>query len=345
MSSWAGWVLPPLVGALIGGVTNDVAIRMLFRPHAAWRVGGLRVPLTPGLIPRERAQALASFQRTLVSGNSPFDRYALGVDDNAISPAAVRGSNLFFEDERVECFHCHAGFNLSTSVDHVGKVAERPFHNNALYNLDCEGFDMPKLDLLWCETTPPSTQCDGTGPQAIGCYPPDNAGVYDITHNSEDIGRFKAPTLRNIAVTAPYMHDGSIATLEEVIEHYAAGGRTIADGAYAGVGADSPTRGQFIVGFDLTQRQKDDLLAFLLSLTDDEFLTNPRFADPFLSDACPGDCDLSGAVAVSDLITSINVSLGSRSLALCLASDRNGDGAVAVNELIRGIGSALNGCA
>jgi uncharacterized membrane protein YheB (UPF0754 family) len=61
---WAGWVLPPLVGALIGGVTNEVAIRMLFRPYAAWRIGGLRVPLTPGLIPRERAQIALAIAET-----------------------------------------------------------------------------------------------------------------------------------------------------------------------------------------------------------------------------------------------------------------------------------------
>ena len=65
------------------------------------------------------------------------------------------------------------------------------------------------------------------------------------------MGRFKAPTLRNIAVTAPYMHDGSIATLEEVVEHYAAGGRTITEGPYAGVGSDSPARDAFVRGFDL----------------------------------------------------------------------------------------------
>ncbi len=77
MSVWAGWVLPPLVGAVIGGVTNDVAIRMLFRPYVAWRVGGLRVPLTPGLIPRERAQiayAIAeTFTRHVLDGDQVAD--------------------------------------------------------------------------------------------------------------------------------------------------------------------------------------------------------------------------------------------------------------------------------
>ena len=64
MSAWLGWVLPPLVGAVIGGVTNDVAIRMLFRPHVPWRVLGWRVPLTPGLIPRERSQIAYAIAET-----------------------------------------------------------------------------------------------------------------------------------------------------------------------------------------------------------------------------------------------------------------------------------------
>lgn len=76
MSAWAGWVLPPLVGAVIGGVTNDVAIRMLFRPYAAWRVGGLRVPLTPGLIPRERAQIAYAIAETFTEHVLDSDQVA-----------------------------------------------------------------------------------------------------------------------------------------------------------------------------------------------------------------------------------------------------------------------------
>lgn len=67
MSPWAGWLLPPLIGAVIGGVTNDVAIRMLFRPHRPWRIGRLRVPLTPGLIPRERAQIALAIADTFTA--------------------------------------------------------------------------------------------------------------------------------------------------------------------------------------------------------------------------------------------------------------------------------------
>lgn len=301
-------------------------------------------------------KAIASFERTLISGDSPYDRYVFGLEDDAISASAKRGETLFF-DEKHECFHCHAGFNLTTSVDAQGMIAERPFHNTALYNLNCSDLELPPLDLAWC-APPPSPErcavndvsqplgchCEGSGPQNTGCYPPPNTGTYEITHRSEDMGRFKAPTLRNVAVTAPYMHDGSIPTLEQVVDHYAAGGRTVADGAYAGVGADSPSKGAFVRGFALTENDRTDLVAFLESLTDSDFLVNPRFSDPFEPVSCVGDCNLDGAVDVSELITSINLALGSSSLALCVESDSSGDGDVGIDELIRAIGSALNGC-
>ncbi|WP_236556923.1 hypothetical protein [Calothrix sp. PCC 7507] len=129
---------------------------------------------------------------------------------------------------------------------------EIAFHNTGLYNIDGKG-----------------------------AYPADNTGVLEITLKPEDMGRFKAPTLRNIALTAPYMHDGSIATLEEVIDHYAAGGRTIYTGNLAGVGSKNPLKSQFISGFKLTAREKQDLLAFLQSLTDETFTHNPAFRDPY----------------------------------------------------------------
>jgi cytochrome c peroxidase len=88
--------------------------------------------------------------------------------------------------------------------------------------------------------------------------------------------------LRNVAVTAPYMHDGSIATLNEVLDHYAAGGRTIPVGQpNAGVGSDNPLKSVFMVGFVLSDQERADLLAFLESLTDEEFLTNPKFSNPW----------------------------------------------------------------
>ena len=113
-----------------------------------------------------------------------------------------------------------------------------------------------------------------------GSYP-ENQGVFEISGNPEDLGRFKAPTLRNIAVTAPYMHDGSIATLEEVVEHYANGGRVIEEGELAGDGTSHPNKSGFVSGFILTDQEKVDLVNFLNSLTDETFLTNPEYSDPF----------------------------------------------------------------
>jgi cytochrome c peroxidase len=100
-------------------------------------------------------------------------------------------------------------------------------------------------------------------------YPAPNLGIFEHTRRPEDAGKFKAPSLRNIALTAPYMHDGSIATLEEVVEHYAAGGR-----------AKNPRRDPRMSTIRLTAQNKSDLLAFLRSLTDDEVTRDPRFSKP-----------------------------------------------------------------
>ena len=196
-------------------------------------------------------QAIGAFERTLISGNSAYDRYTYQGEDDALTDSQRRGMFLFFS-ERVECFHCHGGFNFSDSTSHEGTVfTETPFHNNGLYNVG------------------------GTGRY------PNNQGVYEITQDDADRGRFKAPTLRNIELTAPYMHDGSIATLEEVIDHYARGGRVITEGEDAGDGTQHPNKSEFVSGFILTEQEKDDLLNFLKSLTDEEFTSNPAYSDPF----------------------------------------------------------------
>jgi len=198
-------------------------------------------------------KAIAAFERTLISVNSPYDRYRYGGDKNAISASAKRGEDLF-NSERLECFHCHGGMNFSDSIMH-DRLAfkEIAFHNTGLYNIDGKG-----------------------------AYPPNNTGVYEVTGEPSDMGKFKAPTLRNIALTAPYMHDGSIKTLAEVIGHYKAGGRTIKKGEFAGVGSENPLKSNFVSGFKLTVQEERDLLAFLKSLTEVEFINNPAFRDPNL---------------------------------------------------------------
>ena len=190
--------------------------------------------------------AIASFVRSLVSFDTDYDRYAYGGDDTALGPAELRGLELF-HSERLECHHCHGGFNFTQSSTHDRMaVATEPFHNTGLYDVD-----------------------------GRGSYPASDRGVMDVTEDPADMGKFRAPTLRNIAVTAPYMHDGSLATLEAVIDFYAAGGHP------------SDYRDPFVRGFDLEPGERDDLIAFLESLTDERFLRDPRHADPFAGDRPP----------------------------------------------------------
>ncbi len=195
--------------------------------------------------------ALSSFIRSMVSGDSPYDRYIAG-DSDALSPSAQRGMEMFFS-ERFECHHCHGGFNFSASTVHANSTfGSSNFQNNGLYNVDGEGG-----------------------------YPMGNRGVYEITGVESDMGRFRAPSLRNVELTAPYMHDGSIDTLEAVIRHYANGGTLTESGPNAGDGRANPNKSPLVPGFDISEQESADLVAFLKSLTDETFITNPAFSDPF----------------------------------------------------------------
>ena len=196
------------------------------------------------------SKAIASFVRTMISFNSPFDRYAYYTEDAALTEAQIRGMNLFMS-ERLECAHCHSGFNFSQFVTHdSSRVEDRAFHNTGLYFL--EGEVPPRFDF----------------------------GLALVTKQDADRYKFKAPTLRNIARTAPYMHDGSIATLEEVIDFYAAGGRNVESGPLRGDGRRNPGKSPFIKGFDLTAQEKGDVIAFLHALTDEEFLARKELGPP-----------------------------------------------------------------
>ena len=197
-------------------------------------------------------KSLASYVRSLISLKSPFDTYAYLADDDAISASALRGMNLFFS-EKLECHHCHGGFNFTQSTSHEKQLIDRrPFHNTGLYNVSRD------------------TQSNLSG------YPKHDTGLSEISTLARDDGRFRAPTLRNIEVSAPYMHDGSIASLSEVIDFYAAGGRNITTGKLQGDGRDNLLKSQFIKGFVLTTEEKSDLITFLKTLTDPSFLSDPK---------------------------------------------------------------------
>jgi cytochrome c peroxidase len=199
-------------------------------------------------------KALACFERTIISARSAYDRYHYGGEDGAVSDSAKRGEVLFFS-EPLSCFRCHGGFNFSGNTISARHLEREPgFHNTGLYNLS-----------------------------GATSYPRTNPGLFEFTGNPNDMGKFKAPTLRNIALTGPYMHDGSIATLEEVVDQHAAGGRTIHEGPNAGVGHDNPLKDPLIGGFKLSAQDKIDLVEFLRSLTDEAVVHDARFANPWLT--------------------------------------------------------------
>lgn len=191
--------------------------------------------------------ALACFLRVLVTSDSPYDRYVYAGERGALSAAAMRGRMLFFS-ERLSCSSCHSGFNFTVATRTAdSEPPERVFFNTGLYHRD-------------------------------GGYPVGVEGLFEATLDPDDRGAFRPPSLRNVALTPPYFHDGSAASLDEVIASYARGGRRDPAG---GDGRDSPYKDPRIGGFSLSPRERDDLLAFLESLSDRSFVTDPRFADPW----------------------------------------------------------------
>lgn len=246
-------------------------------------------------------KAIASFQRSLISGNSPYDKATYQGQRDALTPSARRGLQ-FFSGEVAECFHCHDGvnFNDSTFHENTSATVEPLYHNNALYNIPTTG------------------------------NPSHNLGLYSVTGNARHRGAFKAPSLRNIGLTFPYMHDGSIscddnknphleigrangATMEgcarqalsRVIDHYSNGGFNSTCSAFTAPGASrnasfpcsphitayggdsnltpnnqSNVDRTLIRKFPISAGEREDLINFLLSLTDREFTQDSRFSNP-----------------------------------------------------------------
>jgi cytochrome c peroxidase len=149
------------------------------------------------------------------------------------------------EDHRFECNHCHGGLFFTDHVTWEGRSARGAaplYHQTGLYDVDGEG-----------------------------SYRAPNTGIHEVTRQPEDMGKFKAPTLRNIALTAPYMHDGSIDDLSGVLDHYAKGGRAHVTGKTDAL----------LKPFTITEQEKADIIAFLESLTDTEFLENEKYSNPW----------------------------------------------------------------
>jgi cytochrome c peroxidase len=184
-------------------------------------------------------RALAAFERTLLSFDSAYDRDRHGGGDDALSAPARRGQALFFSP-RLACASCHPPPLFTDAVLSTG------YHNTGLYDLDGQG-----------------------------ALPLGNQGLVEHTGRPADMGKFRTPSLRNVAVTGPYMHDGSLMNLGEVIDHYAAGGQS------ARAGHRSSLTSPLITGFALADSEKADLIAFLEALTDYSFLADPEHQSPF----------------------------------------------------------------
>lgn len=194
-------------------------------------------------------KVIATFQRGLISATSKYDEFL--AHRATFTAQEEHGRSLFFSAQ-AQCSQCHSGFNFTdqTTVASDTKFAT-PFHNTGLYNVDGKGG-----------------------------FPEGNRGIFELSNQPADMGAFRAPSLRNVAVTAPYMHDGSIATLPEVLKFYAAHGRNITTGENQGDGRANPYQDERISRIKLDDAEQADVIAFLRTLTDEKFLTNPRFSDP-----------------------------------------------------------------
>lgn len=194
--------------------------------------------------------ALASYQRSIITVNAPYDLFLQ--DDQDLSPASQRGLALF-KSEKLQCVSCHGGpfFNQPTLPD-GGLHETAGFFNTGMYNVD-----------------------------GMGGYPSGAQGLYEITKEASDMGKYRTPSLRNVEKTGPWGHDGSFSTLESVILSYARGGRIVNSGANAGDGSENPWKDPRLQGFSITNDEISDLIAFLHDLTDEPALQNPQYADPF----------------------------------------------------------------
>ncbi len=194
-------------------------------------------------------KALASYERTLIAGDSPFDRWYFQHDAMAISDAAKRGFDVFVGQGR--CVSCH-----------VIEQTQALFTDNRFHNI---GVGINRIQ----QETPNLTagfliaKASGASVDKSVLSDPKTSelGRFAVTTHFDEIGGFKTSTLRNIAVTGPYMHDGSLKTLRDVVKHYNQGGKSEGDPSI------NPYLSGGIRPLNLSDQQMDDLVAFLETLT------------------------------------------------------------------------------
>lgn len=198
------------------------------------------------------ARAIASFERTIVSRDAPLDRYLRG-DDEAISPEAIRGWELFSGE--LACTRCHGGDDFASPSDASGLVlAEAGYFNVGLYDLD---------------------------PGDSGAYPETAQGLFETTGMASDMGRFRTPTLRNLAYTGPYMHDGSVVSVEQAVDIMLDGGRVVESGPFVGDGRGNIHKSELLTPVELSTEDRAALLAMLDALNEPGLIESATLASPF----------------------------------------------------------------
>jgi cytochrome c peroxidase len=199
------------------------------------------------------SRAIASFERTIVAGDSPFDKYMYGGDESALNKAEKHGLVVYLGKGR--CVSCH-----------VVEETQALFTDNRFHNI---GVGFKKIKGKESETVAEMLAAKRKGADVdVTVLTQENMselGRFAVTENPTEVGSFKTPTLRNIAVTQPYMHDGSLKTLEDVVDFYVNGGRLDEDDP------QSPFLSGGIKPLKLTDQEKQDLVAFLNALTSPEY--------------------------------------------------------------------------
>ena len=240
----------PSVGAVIGKIRGLTDYQGLF--EAAFDGKGVSMDTV--------SKALASYQRTLVSGNSAFDRWYYAGVDNAMSEPAKRGFALF--SGKAGCSSCH------TVENRHALFTDNQLHNTGMGYRESMGIREPTERVVLAPGV--FVDVDRDIIDSVGLPPPADVGLYEVTQNPHDRWKYRTPHLRNVALTAPYMHNGSLSSLHDVVEFYNAGGvpNELLDSRIRPLGLD--------------QREIDDLVAFMESLTGDnvDAIVADAFAAP-----------------------------------------------------------------
>ncbi len=206
-----------------------------------------------GITMDEVTKAIAAFERTKVAGNSPFDRWYFGGEKDALTEAQQRGFDIFVNEGR--CVSCHR-------IEQTQALfTDNRFHNVGVGINDIQD-EVPELAREYLKAEATAAEVDV---KVLSDKRSSELGRFALTRGFDDLGSFKTPTLRNVAVTSPYFHDGSQAELRDVIVHYNNGGVAI---------EDDPVN-DFLSGgirpLNLTDEQIDDLVSFMEALTSPEF--------------------------------------------------------------------------